>query len=281
MASVPQSETYQDFTVSEDPITALPTDFSGAKTLFTDKNIWPRLPVKLRKAHSKERRYKVEIPKLFDYVELGLEKDIEILFSPKKTKKAYGEDLSTELNEFRAGDEYLPTNIITKDPGFKEKVKQKYLALQLGLSELERSAYIKSNKYDKKDWGTHGTLMRVANSVVYDEIASKHIAPLMQEGLNDIVSPDSTHTDATKEFAKNLLIDTKFDTSSPEFQPIIESVMKDDEVFSFSYSYQNKLDILTPEAQDRIRKSKQEWGEDFANTEQLVREETNQRLFGK
>ena len=50
----------------------------------------------------------------------------------------------------------------------------------------------------------------------------------MQEQLNLIVAPeyqDLMVNDTTKEFAKNLLLRSKFDTNNPEFQALVKKVM--------------------------------------------------------
>ena len=272
MASVPQSETYQDFNIL-DPILSIPEDLSQAEKLFTSEDIWPRLPVKLRNDYIIESKYKENIPELFKYVKSDLEKDIERLFSPKKTKKAYGDEIN-EINNLQPGRHYLFTNIITKDPDFKEKVKQKWLEHNLGLDESEGGYfqdYMLTEDYAKKSWRAHKTLMRASNDVLYEEIASKYIAPSMLKGLNDIVKPGSLANASVKEFAKNLLIDTKFDTSNPKFKPIIESVMDTEKEFDQTYPYiDNIFKVLELGEQKEI-------SETFAEDE--INNETSRRLF--
>jgi hypothetical protein len=266
MASVPQSETYQDFNIL-DPILSVPEDLSQAKELFTREDVWPRLPTSLRESIYSESRYKETASELFSYLEGPIEKDLKTLSSVKKTNKIWGEELgSDDIDDYKPNQEFIQKNIITEDPGFKDKVKKEFLKEQFNLGDdrAENTTGLLTSDYGNKTWGNHHRLIRATNRVQYNEVASKYIAPFMQEQLNLIVAPeyqDLMVNDTTKEFAKNLLLRSKFDTNNPEFQALVKKVMGS--INSFTINSSGQLNALTKEGQTDLRNSVQSLDQDI------------------
>ena len=266
MASVPQSETYQDFNIL-DPILSVPEDLSQAKELFTREDVWPRLPTSLRESIYSESRYKEAASELFSYLEGPIEKDLKTLSSVKKTNKIWGEELgSDDIDDYKPNQAFIQKNIITEDPGFKDKVKKEFLKEQFNLGDdrAENTTGLLTSDYGNKTWGNHHRLIRATNRVQYNEVASKYIAPFMQEQLNLIVAPeyqDLMVNDTTKEFAKNLLLRSKFDTNNPEFQALVKKVMGS--INSFAINSSGQLNALTKEGQTDLRNSVQSLDQDI------------------
>mgnify|MGYP003649480870 FL=1 len=266
MASVPQSETYQDFNIL-DPILSVPEDLSQAKELFTREDVWPRLPTSLRESIYSESRYKETASELFSYLEGPIEKDLKTLSSVKKTNKIWGEELgSDDIDDYKPNQAFIQKNIITEDPGFKDKVKKEFLKEQFNLGDdrAENTTGLLTSDYGNKTWGNHHRLIRATNRVQYNEVASKYIAPFMQEQLNLIVAPeyqDLMVNDTTKEFAKNLLLRSKFDTNNPEFQALVKKVMGS--INSFTINSSGQLNALTKEGQTDLRNSVQSLDQDI------------------